>query len=231
MAQIIYDCLGKKWAISFMILIAMGQFLMGASILTAISRQIWAFSRDNGLQFTSWIKKVNVELSVPIRAVCFGGVMAILIGLLCLIGPTAANALFTLYIAGNYVAWGTPTFLRLTFGRNKFQPGKFYLGDFFSPLIGWSSTVFILYTVVMVMLPSTKYPDKETINYTCIITPSIWIFSLVYYNTYAHKHYHVPQKTAFVSDCASEKGMDQIYMILDGIDVGSDKKSRTYEKV
>ena len=104
---------------------------MGASILTAISRQIWAFSRDNGLPFSSWIKKVNVKLSVPIRAVCFGGFGAILIGLLCLIGPTAANALFTLYIAGNYVAWGTPTFLRLTFGRNKFQPGKFYFGGGF----------------------------------------------------------------------------------------------------
>lgn len=230
MAQIIYDCLGKKWAISFMILIAIGQFLMGASILTAISRQIWAFSRDNGLPFSSWIKKVNVKLSVPIRAVCFGGFGAILIGLLCLIGPTAANALFTLYIAGNYVAWGTPTFLRLTFGRNKFQPGKFYLGGFISPLIGWTSTVFILYTVVMVMLPSTKYPDKETMNYTCIITPSVWIFSLVYYKIYAHKHYHGPQKTVHVSDCASENGMDRIYTILDGVEVDSVKKSRTYEK-
>jgi amino acid transporter len=231
MAQIIYDCLGKKWAISFMILIAIGQFLMGASILTAISRQIWAFSRDNGLPFSSWIKKVNVKLSVPIRAVCFGGFGAILIGLLCLIGPTAANALFTLYIAGNYVAWGTPTFLRLTFGRNKFQPGKFYLGGVFSPLIGWTSTVFILYTVVMVMLPSTKYPDKETMNYTCIITPSVWIFSLVYYKIYAHKHYHGPQKTVHVSDCASENDMDRIYTILDGVEVNSDKKSRTYEKL
>ena len=33
--------------------------LMGSSILTAISRQIWAFSRDNGLPFSFWIKRVN----------------------------------------------------------------------------------------------------------------------------------------------------------------------------
>lgn len=83
----------------------------------------------------------------------------------------------------------------------------------------------------MVMLPSTKYPDKETMNYTCIITPSVWIFSLVYYKIYAHKHYHGPQKTVHVSDCASENGMDRIYTILDGVEVNSDKKSRTYEKL
>ncbi|ODQ76889.1 hypothetical protein BABINDRAFT_42662, partial [Babjeviella inositovora NRRL Y-12698] len=45
MAQIIFNALGKKWAMAFMALIAFCQWLMGASILTAISRQIWAFSR------------------------------------------------------------------------------------------------------------------------------------------------------------------------------------------
>lgn len=95
MAQVIFDALGKKWAIAFMVLIAIAQFMMGASILTAISRQIWAFARDNGLPFSFWIKKVNTKLSVPINAVWFGGILAIIMGLLCLIGPTGANALFS----------------------------------------------------------------------------------------------------------------------------------------
>ncbi|KAM9916256.1 hypothetical protein OXX59_010125, partial [Metschnikowia pulcherrima] len=135
MAQIIYDAFetvpgqGKKMAIFFMVLIAFAQFSMGASILTAISRQIFAFARDNGLPMSWWIKKVNKRLSVPIHAVIAGGFAAIVIGLLCLIGTTAANALFTLYIAGNYFAWGTPTLLRLLAMKEKFVPGKFYLGD------------------------------------------------------------------------------------------------------
>ncbi|CUM67419.1 uncharacterized protein PRCAT00005113001 [Priceomyces carsonii] len=205
MAQIIYDALGKKWAMAFMALIAAAQFLMGASILTAISRQIWAFARDNGLPFSFWIKKVNQKLSVPINAVWFGGIMAIIIGLLCLIGTTASSALFTLYIAGNYFAWGTPTFLRLTVGKHKFQPGPFYLGKVLSPIVGWISTIFIIYTIVMVMLPTNNHPDKDTMNYTCVITPGVWILSLLYYFVYAHKIYHGPQKTVDVdSELSSE---------------------------
>ena len=98
--------------------------------------------------------------------------MSIIIGLLVLIGTVAANALFTLYIAGNYVAWGTPTFLRLTTGRKKFKPGKFWLGPVFSPLIGWTSTIFIVFTFFMVMFPANTNPDKDSMNYTCVITPS-----------------------------------------------------------
>ena len=42
MAQIIYDALGKKWAVAFMSLIAVGQYLMSVSIMIALSRQIWS---------------------------------------------------------------------------------------------------------------------------------------------------------------------------------------------
>ncbi|EDK41051.2 hypothetical protein PGUG_05149 [Meyerozyma guilliermondii ATCC 6260] len=210
MAQIIFDALGKKWAMAFMTLIAFAQFMMGASILTAISRQIWAFARDNGLPFSFWIKKVNTKLFVPINAVWFGGLAAIVIGLLCLIGTTAANALFTLYIAGNYFAWGTPTLLRLTSGKHKFKPGPFYLGPIFSPIVGWTSTIFIMYTIVMVMFPSNRGPDKDTMNYTCVITPSVWLLSLLYYKIYAHKIYHGPQKTVDVPvDIEIINGIDE----------------------
>ncbi|GBL52884.1 hypothetical_protein [Candidozyma auris] len=204
MAQIIYDAFetvpgqGKKVAMAMMILIAIEQFLMGASILTAISRQIFAFARDNGLPMSWWIKKVNKKLSVPIHAVITGGLASIVVGLLCLIGDAAASALFTLYVAGNYFAWGMPTFLRLLWMKEKFRPGPFFLGEFWSRVNGWVSTCFIAFTIVMVMFPTNKNPDKDTMNYTCVITPGVWILSLGYYMIYAKKVYHGPAKTAVV---------------------------------
>ena len=185
------------------------QFLMGSSILTAISRQIWAFSRDNGLPFSFWIKRVNKNLSTPINAVIFGGICSVIMGLLVLIGTVAANALFSLYIAGNYLAWSTPTLLRLTSGRKLFVPGKFYLGKVFSPLIEWISVIFGFYTIVMVMLPASSHVDKDTMNYTCVITPAVIILSYVYYMLYLRKHYHGPCKTIDVEDECE---------ILDGIE-------------
>ncbi|ODV65669.1 amino acid transporter [Hyphopichia burtonii NRRL Y-1933] len=195
LAQIIYDVLGKKWAIFFMVFVAIAQWMMGASTLTAISRQIWAFARDNGLPFSFWIKRVNKKLSVPINAVITGGVLAILIGLLCIIGTAASTALFTLYIAGNYFAWGVPTLLRLTTGRHLFEPGPFYHGKLINDVIGWISTIFIAFSIVMVMFPSNRNPSVDDMNYTCVITPGVWILSLGYYLIYAHKIYHGPRKT------------------------------------
>lgn len=229
MAQIIYDAFdttpgqGKKMAIAFMVLIAFAQFLMGASILTAISRQIFAFARDNGLPMSWWIKKVNKRLSVPIHAVITGGVASIVIGLLCLIGTTAANALFTLYIAGNYFAWGMPTFLRLLYMKEKFKPGPFYLGEVWSRVNGWVSTVFIVYTILMVMFPTNTNPDKDTMNYTCVITPGVWILSILYYYVYAHKIYHGPAKTVDIKDL-EESSIDDVMHVIDGVNAGSNDR-------
>lgn len=209
MAQIIYDAFetvpgqGKSMAIAMMALIAIGQFLMGASILTAMSRQIFAFARDNGLPMSWWIKKVNQKLSVPIHAVFTGGAAAIVVGLLCIIGDAASSALFTLYVAGNYFAWGMPTFLRLLSMKEKFRPGPFFLGEFWSRVNGWISTCFIAFTIVMVMFPTDTNPTKDTMNYTCVITPGVWILSLIYYKVYAHKVYHGPAKTVAVPGEAS----------------------------
>ncbi|ODQ77943.1 hypothetical protein BABINDRAFT_40474 [Babjeviella inositovora NRRL Y-12698] len=170
MAQVIFNALGKKWAMAFMALIAFCQWLMGASILTAISRQIWA-------------------------AVVFGGLAALVMGLLCLIGPTASNALFSLAVSGNYLAWGTPIFLRLTFGRDKFVPGKFYMGKTWSPVISWTACAFLLFIIIMVQFPSLPQVGKETMNYTCVITPGVLILSAIYYMVYAKRHYRGPCNT------------------------------------
>lgn len=233
MAQIIYDAFetspgqGKKVAIAFMVLIAFAQFLMGASILTAMSRQIFAFARDNGLPMSWWIKKVNKTLSVPIHAVITGGVAAIVVGLLCLIGTTAANALFTLYIAGNYFAWSMPTFLRLLYMKEKFRPGPFYLGEFWSRVNGWISVIFAFYCIIMVMFPINRNPDRDTMNYTCVITPGVWILSLLYYYVYAHKIYHGPAKTIDVKS-QEESSIGSVLEVIDGVE--RDSKPESNEK-
>ncbi|CCH44981.1 GABA-specific permease [Wickerhamomyces ciferrii] len=201
MAEIIYHSLGKKWSISFMSLIASCQWLMGASTITATSRQIWAFARDNGLIFSQFVKVVNKKLSVPIRAIWFNGVLAIIMGTLCLIGPTAANALFTLYICGNYFAWEIPIMLRIyrSFGPvdsiYKFKPGLFYMGPRLSPIINWITIFFTNFVIIMAMFPTSPHVDKENMNYTVVITMSTWILSMIYYYSYAKKTYFGPRNT------------------------------------
>lgn len=193
LAQIIYDSLGRNWAIAFMSLIASCQWLMGSSILTALSRQIWAFARDDGLPFSSFVKVVHPKLKVPIRAVIFATCISLALGCLCLAGSAAANALFSLTVSGNYTAWCTPVLLKLTSGRSRFHPGPFHLGAFWSKINSIITCAWGLFVIVLSMIPSSKVVDKTDMNYTVVITCGVWILSMVYFFVYKYKHYHGPK--------------------------------------
>lgn len=216
MAQIIFDALGKKWAVAFMSLIAFAQYLMGASILVAASRQVWAFARDDGLPFVhDFVKVINPKIKVPVRATIFSGCLSLVLGLLILIDSTAANALFSLAVAGNYLAWGMPVLLvLLPVGRSRFRPGPFYLGKFWTEIVHITTVVWITYAIIMCMFPDSKSVTRETMNYTCVINVGIWILSLVYYFAYGYKKFSGPKSNLdeYVDSSAavSVQNMDEI---------------------
>ena len=95
--------------------------------LTTCSRQIFAFSRDGGLPLSKWLYNVNKRTHAPVHAVWFSVIMSLLLGLLSFAGPSAIGAVFSLVVAGQYVAYSIPIAARFIGGRN-IQPGPFNLG-------------------------------------------------------------------------------------------------------
>ncbi|KAH7076868.1 amino acid permease-domain-containing protein [Paraphoma chrysanthemicola] len=196
MAQIYYDAVGKKGALALMSLLFIVQFLMGLSILVAASRQSWAFSRDGALPFSGFFRRISVRLGyIPFRTIWGCVLLALVLGLLCLIAPAAASALFSLAVAGNNVAWGVPIFCRLVWGGNKFKPGPFYTGALSKP-IGWVAIVFLIFGIVLSMMP-VGGPNliAETMNYTVVINCAVWLGSLLYYFVDARKWFTGPKIT------------------------------------
>jgi amino acid transporter len=123
--------------------------------MIAASRQSWAFSRDGALPFSSFFRHVSKRVQYqPVRMIWGVTTMAIILGLLSLINSAAANALFSLAVAGNDLAWGVPIFARLVWGGDKFRPGQFYTGKYLSPIIAWTAIVYLLYAIVLSMFPT-----------------------------------------------------------------------------
>ena len=196
MAQIIYDALGKRWAVAFMSLISMGQYLMAISITIALSRQIWSFARDDGLPGVyKWAKYVDPKIKVPVRATVFAGCCALVIGCLCLIpGSAGSSALFSLGICSNNLAWVTPVILvLLPYGRRKFIPGPFYFGKWLTRAICLVASCWSVFIIVLAMFPDSKAVDKESMNYTVVINVGVWILSLAYYYTWGYRVYTGPK--------------------------------------
>lgn len=79
---------------------------------------------------------------------------AIVVGLLSLINSAAANALFSLTVAGNDLAWMMPILCRLLWGQSRFHPGEFYTGRLSVP-IALVAIAYLIFAIVLSMFPTT----------------------------------------------------------------------------
>lgn len=86
-------------------------------------------------------------------------IFAVVLGLLCLIDDAASNALFSLAVAGNDLAWMMPILTRLVWGQDKFLPGVFYTGRFSKP-IAVTAIVYLAFAILLCMFPTTG-PDPN----------------------------------------------------------------------
>ncbi|KAI9764582.1 MAG: GABA-specific high-affinity permease [Candelina submexicana] len=202
MAQIYYDALGKNGALAMMSLLFIVQFLMGISTIVAASRQSWAFSRDGALPFSRFFRPISERFGfIPLRAIWGCVFLAAMLGLLSLIAPAAAQAVFSLTVAGSYVAWATPIMCRIVWGQPKFKPGPFYTGDKLSPIIAWAAVIFLAFGVLLCMFPvGGPNPTAESMNYTVVINSAVWGGALAYYFLNAYKWFTGPKITLNLDD-------------------------------
>ncbi|GFF27630.1 GABA-specific permease [Aspergillus udagawae] len=196
MAQIYYDALGKKGALGFTGVLIVIQFLVGLSLIVAASRQAWAFSRDGALPFSGYFRHVSKRIRYqPVRAIVGFVAVCIVAGLLCLINSIAANALFSLFVASNYVAWGTPILCRVIWSKRHFRPGEFYTGKLSRP-IAIVAVLWLVFGLMLSMFPSGgPNPTPSTMNYTIVINGFVWVACMTYYFLFARKWYTGPKMT------------------------------------
>lgn len=218
MAQIYFDAIGKRGTLGMMSLLFIVQFLMGLSILVAASRQAWAFSRDGALPFSRFFRPISQKFGyIPLRTIWGAVFLAAVLGLLSLIAPAAAQALFSLGVAGNNLAWGIPIFARVVWGQKKFKPGPFYTGDRFSVPIAWVAITFLVFGTLLSMFPvEGPGPTPQNMNYTVVINSAVWFGALSYYYIDARKWFTGPKITVDADDLTEAQ---QQAIAEDGLEV------------
>lgn len=138
---------------------------------------------------------------IPVRAIWGCVFVAITLGLLSLIASAASSALFSLAVAGNNLAWGLPIFARAVWGRDKFQPGAFYTGKYFSLPIAWAAIIFLVFGIILAMFPDGgPDPTPQSMNYTVVINMAVWGGCSLYYLVDARKWFTGPKTTVDDAD-------------------------------
>jgi amino acid transporter len=163
----------------FLILIVIGaQFFCGMSSVTANSRMLYAFSRDGAVPFSDFWHHVSKRVRVPIRSAWFGAVGAFILAVPYLWNVTAYYAVTSIAVIGLYIAYLTPVFLR-RINPKAFKPGPWVLGKF-GPVIGWIAVIWVVFIVIVLMLPQAKPITVNTFNYAPIAVavvvgiPGLW---------------------------------------------------------
>ncbi|KUJ15860.1 amino acid transporter [Mollisia scopiformis] len=178
LAQIAFNSLGKKGSIALLV------FLWGSSVcncsilMVAASRETFAFARDHGLPFSSFLRVLSAN-KTPARAVGFVALMTLAEGLLMLVNTIAINSIFNLAIMGLYFAYCMPLISRLLFRH--FTPGVFYMGDTLSLISAVYSVAWMTFIFIILLFPSYQDPTAQEMNYAVVVLGFVLVFCVVYY--------------------------------------------------
>ena len=189
--QIFIDALGATTA-KVMVLVVIGaQLFCGMSSVTANSRMIYAFSRDGALPGSSIWHRVNKRTRTPTNAIWLAAAGAFILGLPYLWNSAAYAAVTSIAVIGLYIAYVSPTFLRLRQGAS-FRRGPWHLGRW-SYVVGWIAVVWVVIIFFLFMLPTLSPVTWKTFNYTVVAVVAVIGFAGVYWLVSARKWFTGPR--------------------------------------
>jgi amino acid permease (GABA permease) len=190
-AEIFKVAIGATGA-KLLLLIAIGaQLFCGMSSVTANSRMIYAFSRDGALPGSSVWHRVNKRTRTPTNAIWLAAVGALILGLPYLWNGAAYGAVTAIATIGLYIAYVTPTYLRLRQG-SAFKRGPWHLGRWSYP-IGIIACIWVVFITILFMLPTASPIHWDNFNYTVVAVLVVIGFAGVYWLVSARNWFTGPK--------------------------------------
>ncbi len=200
-AQIFIDAAGVTVG-KLLLLIAIGaQLFCGMSSVTANSRMIYAFSRDGALPASNFWHRVNHRTRTPTNAIWLAAAFALVLGLPYLWNPTAYAAVTSIAVIGLYIAYVTPTFLRLRQG-DSFQRGPWHLGRWSRP-IGIIAVIWVIFITILFMLPTVSPITATNFNYTVFAVVAVVGFAGIWWLVSARNWFTGPRVQGTAEELAA----------------------------
>jgi amino acid permease (GABA permease) len=190
-AQVFANAIGDTGA-RLLLLVAIGaQLFCGMSSVTANSRMIYAFSRDGALPGSAVWHRVNKRTRTPTNAIWLAAAGALILGLPYLWNNAAYAAVTSIATIGLYIAYVTPTYLRLRLG-SAFQRGPWHLGRW-SPVVGVIAVAWVVIITILFVLPAASPITWTTFNYTIVALAVVIGYAGIYWLVSARHWFKGPR--------------------------------------
>lgn len=195
--QVYYQATGSRRATSFFIsMLAIILIVAFFNVFASVSRLLWAFSRDNGLPFSTVFGRVHPKLRLPLNSLVLLATCLCLLALINIGSSTAFNAFISLPALGLYISYFFPIFFlfwrRLSkSNRTPIPWGPFRLGSA-GPLVNLAAMCYLLFVIIWMPFPTFLPVNSVNMNYAGPIVGAVILGALLDWCITGRKRFHVP---------------------------------------
>jgi amino acid transporter len=180
-AGILWGVLPNSAAAVLVVAIVVAQYLCGLATVTSASRMLYAFARDGGLPASPFLRHVNPQTRLPVRAIVTVAVFSVLFTLYApaydSLAASAAVLLYISYVLPTALGWWAH-------GGAWTRMGPWSLGGWYRPL----AAVSVLGCVGLFYI-ALQPPNLLT---TGGVVGAVLVFLAVYWFAWERRHFRGP---------------------------------------
>ncbi|MFT9451203.1 amino acid permease [Liquorilactobacillus ghanensis] len=191
----IRQAVGSRFSNFILWLVTVAMWFCGCSSITSSSRMVYAFSRDGGLPFSHFLKRVSPKFHTPAVAIWLVAIIAFLSG----ISDGVYAVIGTMSVIGLYGSYIIPIFLKLKAKVHGVwtskNDGPWNLGKW-SNLVSFIACLWVVILIIIMILSPTdvQLTSHLLIHYaTGKIMLGAIILLTIYFNLYAKHAFKGPK--------------------------------------
>ncbi|TKX20009.1 amino acid permease-like protein 7 [Elsinoe australis] len=180
---VLRQSMSTNWILGLMAVITLLQIASNIVYLTAVSRDLFAFARDQGLPCSKWLSTVDPKRHVPVNAARFSAVIAILLSLIYIGSSVAFYAITSLSTVSLLQCYSLSigcVLWRRIFKPETLPPARFSLGKFGIP-INIAAVCFAAWSFFWCFWPQATPVTAEGFNWASPIFSLALIVAMVFF--------------------------------------------------
>lgn len=191
---VIRQSMSLPWLNVFLTVVLILEIFGELAYFAAVNRDLYAFARDSGLPFSTWLAKIDQRRHIPTNAYIFSAAFSGLLSLIYVGSSVAFYAIIslcTVSLLQCYVFSIGCILWRRIYHPETLPPSRFSLGAWGVP-INLSAVVFSVWSFFWTFWPE-QYPVTISVfNWASPIFGATLVIAIVYYFFGGRKNYHGP---------------------------------------
>ncbi|TVY30109.1 Choline transport protein [Lachnellula hyalina] len=192
-------------------LIVIIDFGCANALLAEGARSLYAFSRDNGLPFSSLISKVESKHQTPVVAILLGTVVQMAFNSIYFGTVTGFNTVIAIATQGFYLSYAMPLLVRLISyfsGTHRQLTGPWAMKPLVSVAVNFVGLTYLLFACITFNFPSVYPVTSENMNYTSAAVGVIMLVAAITWFATAKKRFSGPEIEGVMDIVAGHHGSD-----------------------